>query len=160
MAASFGARRFRSLVARQASISQQARFSTHSALWPESMPLTIQDFSGILDNLPASAYERRNRVGVALSGGPDSTALAFLLHKHLSSRGGQAIAFIIDHGLRAESAAEAEATAAVARSWGMEAHISTLEWPEGAPTSGNLQEKARIARADELSNLAKLHKIK
>jgi len=134
--------------------------ATQPSLWPESKALSLDDFSRILDTLPASAYERRGRVGVALSGGPDSTALAFMLHKHLRSRGGQAVAFIIDHGLRPESAAEAESTAAVARSWGMEAYISKLQWQEGHPTSGNLQEKARIARADELASLAKEHRIK
>ena len=160
MAASWALGRTRSAFVRTYALQSRRHISGQAALWPESKPLSVEGFSSILDGLPPSTFERRGRVGVALSGGPDSTALAYMLHNHLKARGGQAVAFIVDHGLRPESAAEAESTAAVARSWGMEAHISTLEWPEGKPSSGNLQEKARIARADMLASLAKEHKIK
>jgi tRNA(Ile)-lysidine synthase len=118
------------------------------------------DFAQLLDALPKTASESRSKVGVALSGGPDSMALAFLMNESMKSKGGQAIAFIIDHGLRPESSKEAQQTADEVKSWGMEAHISKLEWADGVPNTGNLQEKARIARAMELANLARLHRTK
>ncbi len=159
MAANWALRRTGSVLAHNFARMNCRSMSVQATLWPENKPLTSEAFAGMLETLPSS-HERRGRVGIALSGGPDSTALAYMLHNYLKGRGGSAVAFIVDHGLRPESAAEAESTAAVARSWGMEAHISTLQWPEGPPTSGNLQEKARIARADTLASLAKQHRVK
>ena len=43
-------------------------------------------------------------IGIAVSGGPDSLALLLLAHAALP---GQVYAATVDHGLRAESAAEA-----------------------------------------------------
>ncbi len=77
----------------------------------------------------------RLTLAVALSGGPDSWALA------LAAR--PAFAFIVDHGLRPESAQEAATVQARARELGMSAHI--LRWESPKPTAG-LMEAARHAR--------------
>jgi tRNA(Ile)-lysidine synthase len=78
------------------------------------------------------------RLGVAVSGGPDSTALLLLAAASLN---GEVEAATVDHGLRPESAAEAEAVAALCGRLGV-AH-ATLP-VEVAP--GNLQSEARVAR--------------
>jgi tRNA(Ile)-lysidine synthase len=80
---------------------------------------------------------------IALSGGPDSFAL---WHAALTQTAGHEItitAVTIDHGLRADSALEAEALAAFARQNGWRHHI--LKWQGPKPTS-RLQERARAAR--------------
>jgi len=52
-------------------------------------------------------FERRPRLAVAVSGGPDSLALAFLAQRWAARRGGGILALTVDHGLRPEAAAEA-----------------------------------------------------
>jgi tRNA(Ile)-lysidine synthase len=87
---------------------------------------------------PARERAAGARLGVAVSGGPDSTALLLLAAAALN---GEVEAATVDHGLRPESAAEAGAVAALCASLGV-AH-ATLS-VEVAP--GNLQSEARAAR--------------
>jgi tRNA(Ile)-lysidine synthase len=88
----------------------------------------------ILKRLPAD-----RTIGVALSGGGDSTAL---LHLCLAA-GLRVEAVTVDHRLRPESAAEA---AAVAASCGaLAVPHAVLAWEHGA-ISGNLMDAARRAR--------------
>lgn len=77
---------------------------------------------------------------VALSGGPDSLALAALLATHQSEPG---LALIVDHGLRAEAAQEAQEVAVRASALGLTPHI--LGWTGDKPQTG-LMEAAREAR--------------
>jgi tRNA(Ile)-lysidine synthase len=85
-----------------------------------------------------------NAVLVAVSGGPDSTALLLMVAAWAKRRGTVTIASAtVDHGLRPGSAAEAEAVAALCRRIGVP-HV-TLLWEGEKPTTG-LQEKAREAR--------------
>lgn len=80
----------------------------------------------------------------AISGGPDSTALM-----HLLARWGQAsgrpriVSATVDHGLRPEARAEAEAVAATARQLGLIHHILTWSPPRPGAVS---QDRARRAR--------------
>ena len=78
------------------------------------------------------------RVAVAVSGGADSLALALLMHKHCT-----VFALTVDHGLRAESGAEAQQVGKTLRRFGIAHHI--LEW-QGDKPSGNIQAEARAAR--------------
>jgi tRNA(Ile)-lysidine synthase len=86
---------------------------------------------------------------LAVSGGPDSTALLFLVAgwakrlKRRLKRAPKLIAVTIDHGLRPESRREAAAVKRLARRLGV-AH-RTLRWRGEKPKSG-LQEAARAAR--------------
>lgn len=79
-------------------------------------------------------------LGIAVSGGGDSTALLLLLHR-IADR--PLAAVTVDHGLRPESAAEACAVAALCAA--RDIPHRTLRW-EGRPGQGNLQDAAREAR--------------
>jgi tRNA(Ile)-lysidine synthase len=82
---------------------------------------------------------------LAVSGGPDSTALMWLAARWRTRRrrGPKLIAVTVDHGLRPEARREAAAVKRLARRLGI-AH-RTLRWT-GAKPSTALQEKARAAR--------------
>ena len=90
---------------------------------------------------------------LAVSGGPDSTALLLLAARwrQARKRGPKLLAVTVDHGLRAGSAAEAKQVARLARSLGVPHRI--LRWIGAKPRSG-LQEKARMARYRLLSEAA------
>jgi tRNA(Ile)-lysidine synthase len=82
---------------------------------------------------------------LAVSGGPDSTALMVLAARWRKSlkRGPKLVAVTIDHGLRPEAKAEAAAVKRLARSLAI-AH-QTLRWTGPKPKTG-IQEAARYAR--------------
>lgn len=82
---------------------------------------------------------------LAVSGGPDSMALLTLAARWRArlSRGPKLIAVTIDHGLRAESAKEANAVKRHARELGLSHR--TLRWQGHKPKTG-LQEAARVVR--------------
>jgi tRNA(Ile)-lysidine synthase len=82
---------------------------------------------------------------LAVSGGPDSTALLVLAARWRKAlrRGPKLLAVTVDHGLRPESRREAAAVKRLARSLGVEHR--TLRWTGQKPSTG-LQQAARIAR--------------
>ena len=49
------------------------------------------------------SFENNPRVCVAVSGGPDSIALTFILNKWISKNNGEIFAVIIDHQIRKDS---------------------------------------------------------
>ena len=49
---------------------------------------------------------QNEKIGIAFSGGSDSLALLFLLHKFSKKNNFQIISMIVDHGLREDSKAE------------------------------------------------------
>jgi tRNA(Ile)-lysidine synthase len=81
------------------------------------------------------------RLGVAVSGGPDSLALLLLA---ATARPALVEAATIDHGFRAEGRDEAEMVAGVCERLGVPHAILTARWPE-TPTSA-IQERARHER--------------
>lgn len=52
-------------------------------------------------------FENNPKIAVAVSGGSDSLALCFLLHKWVEEQKGELICLTIEHGLREESLQEA-----------------------------------------------------
>ncbi len=80
------------------------------------------------------------RLAVAVSGGPDSIGL---LAAAALAFPGRVVALTVDHGLRAASAAEADAVAAQCAARGIAHH--SLRW-SGARPSTDLQAAARAAR--------------
>ena len=82
-------------------------------------------------------------VAVAVSGGADSLALALLARSW-----GNPVAFIVDHGLRASSAAEAEWTRTTLVARGIASRVLRLE---GLQAGSALAARARAARYAALS---------
>ena len=91
---------------------------------------------------------------IAVSGGPDSTALLWLASQWRSSRktGPQLLAVTVDHGLRAESGREASAVKRFAQGLGVPHR--TARWTGMKPKTG-IQEAARHARYRLIGALAK-----
>lgn len=92
-----------------------------------------------------SPLSRFSRLALAVSGGSDSMALLHLAAgwRDLNAQPPEIAVLTVDHGLRPESAAEAEAVAEAAQQFGF-AHL-TLVWREAKPRTG-LQAAAREAR--------------
>ncbi|MBX9944477.1 MAG: tRNA lysidine(34) synthetase TilS [Reyranella sp.] len=107
----------------------------------EARPLAPGAFARLMQ--PFEPFEPHAVVAVAVSGGRDSLALALLARDWAAARGGQAVALIVDHGLRAESGTEAMAACDVLKGLGIEAEI--LRWSGVKPGTG-LQAAARRAR--------------
>lgn len=87
-------------------------------------------------------------MAVGVSGGPDSMALCFLLSQWCAAREGAGPLHVlsIDHGLREESAQEADAVAKAVSGWKGVVH-QTLCWArEGDAPDTRIQEAARGAR--------------
>lgn len=86
-------------------------------------------------------HDNSDKIGIALSGGPDSLALLLLAH---AVRPGQIEAATVEHGLRKESRTEAEAVAAVCRSLDAPHAILPARWP--TPPGSSIQAQAREER--------------
>src|SRR4051794_20667325 len=99
-----------------------------------------------LDALSASGA----RIGIAVSGGPDSLALLLLA---AAARPGKIDAATVDHGLRPGSREEAEMVAGVCAILGVPHAILTAQW-ENRPISA-IQERAREERYRLLAHWAK-----
>lgn len=85
-------------------------------------------FSAALSALPAGLFEAP--IGLAVSGGGDSLALLVLAHRWAAREGRALAVFTVDHGLRPEARAEAEAVAGLCRQLGLTHETLHLE---GAP---------------------------
>ncbi len=88
-------------------------------------------------------------IAVAVSGGPDSMALAFCIKRWADSSGHNLRAFIVDHALREASGNEALLTQQRLNKLGIESEI--LRWQHDAVSSA-IQKQARQARYDLLLN--------
>jgi tRNA(Ile)-lysidine synthase len=111
---------------------------TESAISPEiGNPEIAARFAADLDALVPAG----DRLGLAVSGGPDSLALLLLA---TAVRPGKVEAATVDHVLRAESRAEAEGVGVICKRLGVPHHILTVEWDERP--SANIQARAREAR--------------
>src|SRR5437868_11496730 len=114
---------------------------THSGQ-TDAGPLTLHDFA----TMPAvGALAGEPSVAVALSGGPDSMALCWLLSRWSAKNKGPAIhALTVDHGLRPESAAEAKQVAGRVKKWPRVTH-ETLKL-KGLRGKSRVMESARQGR--------------
>ena len=101
-----------------------------------------------LVGLVRAALPRGETVGIALSGGGDSTAL---LHLCLAA-GLQVEAVTVDHRLRPESAAEAAGVAACCAGLGVRHELRV--WEHG-PVAGNVMDAARRARMALIADWAR-----
>lgn len=108
--------------------------------------------TGAIDNDPISATQAAALLGdlatapalvLAVSGGPDSTALLWLAARWRKTAKTRLVAVTIDHGLRKESKREAAAVGKLARKLGVPHRI--LKWAGVKPKTG-IQQAARRAR--------------
>lgn len=108
---------------------------TKTTLAPDSA--LVRRFSAALNRIaPADS-----KLGLAISGGPDSLALLLLA---AAARPGKVEAATVDHGLRPESAKEAAMVAEVCGKLGVPHKILKAEWKK-KPETG-IQERARMER--------------
>jgi tRNA(Ile)-lysidine synthase len=106
-------------------------------------------FRADLEALTSRAPTSERRLGVAVSGGSDSTALLLLA---AAAFPGAVVAATVDHRLRPEAEQEARQVAALAAELGVPHDILALDW-DSAPRS-NLQALAREARYRALGRWA------
>ncbi|MGY8959627.1 MAG: tRNA lysidine(34) synthetase TilS, partial [Alphaproteobacteria bacterium] len=101
--------------------------------------------SGEFDALMAlnGPFEHTPDIAIACSGGPDSMALALLANDWVRRLGGRAVALIVDHGLRLDSASEAELVKQRLRDRNIEVEVLTRR---GEKLTGDIQAQARDAR--------------
>lgn len=127
-------------------------------------PIEAEEFAGLMRaaGVPAGAS-----LAVAVSGGPDSMALALLAGDwaaEAGQKGGKAgsgdIHFLtFDHGLRRESADEARQAGAWLAARGLTHHI--FSWPEDLPKpASDVQGAARKARYEALEGWCRAHDVK
>ena len=118
---------------------------------PSAAAISVREAAALFKGL-----ERSPGLAVAVSGGPDSTALLWLMarwHRALKSKHKPALmALTVDHRLRPESAGEARAVAALARRLGVPHR--TLRWDGRKPATG-LPQAARLARYALLAKAAR-----
>jgi len=113
-------------------------------------PVDEGAFVRLLENLDPA-----DRFAVAVSGGADSMALALCAQRWAKQNNKNGIALIVDHGMRAESAAEAQQVKTRLESIGLSAE--TLRWqpPSGHP----MHAQAREARYHLLEQACRRHDI-
>lgn len=110
----------------------------------------LERFRRDLDRLIAPGA----RIGIAVSGGPDSLALLLLA---AAARPGAVEAATVDHALRPESREEAEMVSRVCAQLGVPHETHTVEWAR-KPRSG-LQERARAERYRLLAEWARQRRL-
>lgn len=106
-----------------------------------AQPLSDAQFASVLETLLPPRHA--GPICLAVSGGRDSMALMSLAAVYGRARNRSVAVFTVDHGLRAESAAEALFVSRHARALGLQHR--TLRW-ERERRSGNLEAAARDGR--------------
>ncbi|HTO81022.1 MAG TPA: tRNA lysidine(34) synthetase TilS [Methylomirabilota bacterium] len=104
-------------------------------------------------------FEARPRLGVAVSGGSDSMALALLAAGWAQSHGATITALTVDHGLRREAAAEARRVGRWLGERGIRHRILRWRPDAGAPFAGGVQAAARAARYRLLADWCRRHGV-
>ncbi|QAY75684.1 tRNA lysidine(34) synthetase TilS [Sphingosinicella sp. BN140058] len=112
-------------------------------------PLLVERFR---HDLHAAAGGVPRRIGVAVSGGPDSLALLLLAS---AAAPAAVAAATVDHRLRPESAEEAATVARICAGIGVPHHILAVEVPRGA----SVQARAREARYAALRHWAETEQL-
>lgn len=118
--------------------------------------ISQKSFSDLLSTL--HDFKSEQKLAVAVSGGGDSMALAFLLSKFAEKNDIKLHVLTVDHGLREESKKEAKAVGSWVKNWPQVKH-KVLNWAGEKPKT-RIQEEARKARYDLMSEYCRKNKIK
>ena len=105
----------------------------------------------------SSSFKIKEDIAVAVSGGPDSLALAYLTKCYSLKNKIKVKYYIVNHKLRKESSLEAETVKKVLKKIDIQCEI--LNW-NGKKPSKNIQAKARVKRYSLLANECKKNNIK
>lgn len=117
---------------------------------PPPKALSAVEFDRLL-----KPFDVSSSIAVAVSGGADSLALVRLLADWAKPRNISVIALTVDHGLRVESADEAEQVGKWLSSAGIDHKI--LTWKDGAKHSSSVQARARDARYGLMAAWCRAH---
>ena len=117
--------------------------------------LKKKKISRIFNEFSISLKVKRN-LAVAVSGGPDSLALAYLTKCYALKNNIEVKYFIVDHKIRKESSFEAKSVKSVLKKIGIESKV--LIW-KGKKPSKNIQAIARNKRYSLLANECKKNDI-
>ncbi len=110
-------------------------------LGSSAKPISLGEFTAALASI--AQLESSPFLAVAVSGGPDSLALAILADRWARERGGEICALTVDHRLRPESGNEIRQLAAWLSARAIRHEV--LVWTGEKPRTG-IQEAARLAR--------------
>tara|TARA_Y100000590_G_C15548994_1_gene950133 strand:- start:96 stop:1142 length:1047 start_codon:yes stop_codon:yes gene_type:complete len=100
--------------------------------------------------------DKKSKICVAISGGPDSLSLAFLTKCYAMKNKLEAKFFIVDHGLRKNSSKEAKSVKILLKKYGINSKV--LIWRGKKPKS-NIQGIARNNRYDLLKKTCEKNNI-
>ncbi len=112
-------------------------------------PVGAAEFAASMDRL--GPFERRPRLAVAVSGGPDSLALLALAAGWAADRGGGVTALTVDHGLRPASGLEAVWVAGMASHLGVDHVVVPWVHDGGRRRSAAEAREARYRLLDEVA---------
>jgi tRNA(Ile)-lysidine synthase len=118
----------------------------------QAEPLSLGEFAASLAAL--ARFEAPPFLAVAVSGGPDSLALAILAHRWARDNGGEICALTVDHRLRPESGDEIRRLQTWLATRGIRHEV--LVWSGEKPKSG-IEQAARLARYRLLTSWCRVH---
>ena len=119
-------------------------------------PLSQKKISKIYNEF-SSSLKTKEDLAVAVSGGPDSLALAYLTKCYSLKNNIKVKYYIVNHKLRKEASSEAEIVKKVLRK--IDIQCTILNWNGKKPTQ-NIQAKARDKRYSLLANECQKNNIK
>jgi tRNA(Ile)-lysidine synthase len=125
------------------------------AVGTDAAPLSSAEFDRLMQAV--GPFESQPRIAVAVSGGGDSMALTLLAAGWSKRRGGEIVAITVDHGLRAEAAAEARQVGRWLKQYGIAHRV--LRWDPPAALTGGVQAAARDARYRLLADWCRRHRF-
>ncbi|KAK2867988.1 hypothetical protein FQN49_003278, partial [Arthroderma sp. PD_2] len=119
-----------------------------------SSPITLTEFYHAFTKLwttwGGGKYVPPRRIALAVSGGSDSMALAYLCSRLVSQDvlpGLEVKAYVVDHKYRSESSQEARSVADQVEKLGVESEVITMPWPAGETlTKKGFETQARTLR--------------
>ena len=120
------------------------------------MPNLQQSFNSELSRIVKQYNIDQKKMAVAVSGGADSLALAFLMKQYAQNFNIEFVTLTVNHNLRVEAKEEAEYVAELMKKNGIEHHV--LEWKHAKLETG-IETRAREARYRLLLEWCKRNKI-